>query len=66
VAEATHARTDIVAFRTVAIREDDLQRSVGRSLRSYRQERGLSQEVFGDLVGGTGPAWAAWSEASAA
>ncbi len=31
--------------------EGDLQRAVGRSLRRYRQERGLSQEVFADLVG---------------
>jgi transcriptional regulator with XRE-family HTH domain len=31
--------------------EGDLQRAVGRSLRQYRQERGLSQEAFADLVG---------------
>lgn len=31
--------------------EGDLQRAVGRSLRRYRQERGLSQEAFADLVG---------------
>lgn len=31
--------------------EGDLQRTVGRSLRRYRQERGLSQEAFADLVG---------------
>lgn len=31
--------------------EGDLQRTVGRSLRRIRQERGLSQEAFADLVG---------------
>lgn len=31
--------------------EGDLQRAVGRNLRAYRQERGLSQEAFADLVG---------------
>lgn len=31
--------------------EGDLQRTVGRNLRAYRQERGLSQEAFADLVG---------------
>jgi transcriptional regulator with XRE-family HTH domain len=31
--------------------EGDLQRTVGRNLRRYRQERGLSQEAFADLVG---------------
>ena len=31
--------------------EGDLQRAVGRSLRRYRQERGLSQEAFADMVG---------------
>lgn len=31
--------------------EGDLQRAVGRSLRRYRQERGMSQEIFADLVG---------------
>ncbi len=31
--------------------EGDLQRAVGRNLRHYRQERGLSQEAFADLVG---------------
>ena len=30
--------------------EGDLQRTVGRNLRRYRQERGLSQEAFADLV----------------
>jgi transcriptional regulator with XRE-family HTH domain len=29
----------------------DLQRAVGRNLRRYRQERGLSQEAFADMVG---------------
>jgi transcriptional regulator with XRE-family HTH domain len=29
----------------------DLQRAIGRNLRRYRQERGLSQEAFADLVG---------------
>ncbi|NMN98465.1 helix-turn-helix domain-containing protein [Antrihabitans stalactiti] len=31
--------------------EGDLQRAVGRNLRRYRLERGLSQEAFADLVG---------------
>lgn len=31
--------------------EGDLQRAVGRNLRRFRQERGLSQEAFADLVG---------------
>jgi transcriptional regulator with XRE-family HTH domain len=31
--------------------EGDLQRAVGRNLRRYRQDRGLSQEAFADLVG---------------
>lgn len=31
--------------------EGDLQKTVGRNLRAYRQARGLSQEAFADLVG---------------
>lgn len=31
--------------------EGDLQRTVGANLRRYRQERGMSQEAFADLVG---------------
>lgn len=31
--------------------EGDLQRSVGRNLRAYRQARGLSQEAFAEVVG---------------
>jgi len=31
--------------------EGDLQRSVGRNLRAYRQARGLSQEAFADVLG---------------
>jgi len=31
--------------------EGDLQRAIGRNLRAYRQQRGLSQEAFADLVG---------------
>lgn len=31
--------------------EGDLQRQVGRSLRAYREARGLSQEAFADLIG---------------
>ncbi|HVF06405.1 MAG TPA: helix-turn-helix transcriptional regulator [Frankiaceae bacterium] len=30
--------------------EGDLQRTLGENLRRYRQERGLSQEAFADLV----------------
>ena len=29
----------------------DLQRTVGRNLRAYRLERGLSQEAFADQLG---------------
>jgi transcriptional regulator with XRE-family HTH domain len=31
--------------------EGDLQKTVGRNLRAYRQARGLSQEAFADMVG---------------
>lgn len=31
--------------------EGDLQKAVGRALRRYRLERGLSQEAFADMVG---------------
>ena len=31
--------------------EGDLQRTVGRNLRAFRQARGLSQEAFADMVG---------------
>lgn len=30
--------------------EGDLQRTVGRNLRAYRQARGLSQEAFADVL----------------
>ncbi len=30
--------------------EGDLQRTLGRNLRLYRQARGLSQEAFGDVL----------------
>ena len=29
----------------------DLQRTVGANLRAYRQERGLSQEAFAEVLG---------------
>ena len=29
----------------------DLQKTVGRNLRAYRLERGLSQEAFADVLG---------------
>lgn len=31
--------------------EGDLQRRVGKNLRSYREARGLSQETFADKLG---------------
>lgn len=31
--------------------EGELQRIVGENLRAYRQERGLSQEAFADVLG---------------
>jgi transcriptional regulator with XRE-family HTH domain len=31
--------------------EGDLQRAVGRSLRAYREAKGLSQEAFADELG---------------
>jgi transcriptional regulator with XRE-family HTH domain len=31
--------------------EGDLQKTVGRNLRAYRQARGLSQEAFADVLG---------------
>lgn len=31
--------------------EGDLQRTLGRRLRAYRQERGLSQEAFAQVLG---------------
>jgi transcriptional regulator with XRE-family HTH domain len=31
--------------------EGDLQKTVGRNLRAYREARRLSQEAFADLVG---------------
>lgn len=30
--------------------EGDLQRTVGRNLRAYRQAKGLSQEAFADVL----------------
>jgi len=31
--------------------EGDLQRAVGQNLRAYREQQGLSQEAFADLLG---------------
>ena len=31
--------------------EGELQKTVGRNLRAYRSERGLSQEAFADVLG---------------
>ena len=31
--------------------EGDLQRTVGRNLRAYREARGLSQEAFAEVLG---------------
>jgi transcriptional regulator with XRE-family HTH domain len=31
--------------------EGDLQRAVGRNLRAYREQRGMSQEAFAEFVG---------------
>lgn len=31
--------------------EGDLQRTVGRNLRAFREARGLSQEAFAEVVG---------------
>jgi transcriptional regulator with XRE-family HTH domain len=31
--------------------EGDLQRTLGRNLRAYRQARGLSQEAFAEILG---------------
>jgi transcriptional regulator with XRE-family HTH domain len=31
--------------------EGDLQRTVGRNLRTYREAHGLSQEAFADVLG---------------
>lgn len=31
--------------------EGDLQKKVGRNIRSYRQSRGMSQEAFAEVLG---------------
>ena len=45
--------------------EGDLQRTVGRNLRAYRQSKGLSQEAFADILEVHRTYWAALSGASA-
>jgi transcriptional regulator with XRE-family HTH domain len=36
---------------TVRAVEGDLQRTVGQNLRAYREQRGLSQEAFAEVLG---------------
>jgi hypothetical protein len=33
------------------VAEGDLQKKVGRNIRSYRQRRGMSQEAFAEVLG---------------
>jgi transcriptional regulator with XRE-family HTH domain len=33
------------------VAQGDLQKIVGKNLRKYREERGLSQEAFADILG---------------
>ena len=52
-ADATHQSVDlqVAGSQAESVAVGDLQKTVGRNLRAYRLERGLSQEAFADLLG---------------
>ena len=49
VGASASAPRRVAGLRDVAV--GDLQKTVGRNLRAYRLERGLSQEAFADVLG---------------
>src|SRR5215212_313413 len=51
--DATHQCVDlqVAEWPGSAIMEGELQRTVGRNLRAYRLQRGLSQEAFAEVLG---------------